>query len=385
MLEVAARISGQASLADVLDALFTALADLVPYDRIEYARLDDEATTLTTAWVQARYAPVAVGVGFTYRLAGSPRREDHPFVTSDLAASGDLPEHHPLRLLWDEGIRSELCVPLEVEGRRAGYLFFGSRSPSAYHDFHVWAMSLTAGVAAGAIAMAELRDRLAERNRELEELSRFRTRYLATISHELRTPLTGVIGLALALQEGLPGFAPEEVAELVGLVADQSRDAAAIVEDLLILTRSEAGELDVRSVPLDLAAEARAAIDSLGLDVAVSGAGRGLGDSVRVRQVVRNLLTNALRYGGSRVWVEVLENGKGRAEIAVLDDGPGIDEPDRITMFEPFGRGRQRPHAGSVGLGLWVCRQLAERMGGGLEYAHTGGASRFSLHLPAAP
>lgn len=105
------------------------------------------------------------------------------------------------------------------------------------------------------------------------------------------------------------------------------------------------------------------------------------GDEMRVRQVVRNLVSNSIRHGGSRVWVESQIDGA-EVLIHVCDDGAGVDDSIREAMFQPY---VSRPNDGarpeSVGLGLTVSRQLARLMGGDIEYAYTG-HSRFTLRLP---
>jgi signal transduction histidine kinase len=111
---------------------------------------------------------------------------------------------------------------------------------------------------------------------------------------------------------------------------------------------------------------------------------RAIGDPPRVRQILRNLLTNAERYGGDDVSVVLRRRGR-NVEIDVTDDGPGIARTDWERVFEPYQTAHQSPgRPGSVGIGLAISRQLAELMGGGLDYRYEGGRSVFRLWLVAA-
>jgi len=224
-------------------------------------------------------------------------------------------------------------------------------------------------------------------HRALEELVRTKDEFLATIAHELRTPLTVVHGMSYELRDNWGGFEPEERRELAGLVADQSSELTYLVEDLLVAARADAGMLVVKDEQVELLGEVKVAIGSVpqsGQRVYVSGGFvAALADRLRVRQIVRNLLTNASRYGGAVAEV-VIQDGT-LPSIQVRDNGSGV--PDELVqrIFEPYGRAHSRGIATeAVGLGLTVSRTLAESMGGSLEYRHEGGWSVFELTLKAA-
>jgi two-component system sensor histidine kinase EvgS len=109
---------------------------------------------------------------------------------------------------------------------------------------------------------------------------------------------------------------------------------------------------------------------------------RAVGDPERVRQIVRNLISNALRYGGDTIRVEVLSAG-GNSRVLVCDNGPPIADEDRERIFQPYQRAHDAPGLpDSLGLGLSISRQLAQLMGGDLTYRHHNGESIFELALP---
>ncbi len=223
---------------------------------------------------------------------------------------------------------------------------------------------------------------------DLELLVKSRDELVATVSHELRTPLTTVVGLSHELRDAFNTFEPEEVVDLVGLIAQESSEVATIVEDLLVAARTRGGSLGVSATPVDLAFEVEATLKALGLDP-----GKLLtsplylpaitGDAGRIRQILRNLITNAQRYGGGDIRV-VIRAGESIAAVEVRDNGPPLTEEERDEIFSRYYRNRQTPGVtASVGLGLTVSQELARLMGGDITYHHDGEAV-FTVRLPVA-
>lgn len=217
-----------------------------------------------------------------------------------------------------------------------------------------------------------------ELTRQLEE----REQFIAAVSHELRTPLTSIMGLTEELVNRPLAFGPEEQAELLRIVASETRDVVDIVEDLLVAARAEAGHLTVNVEPCDLGAEAQRVAELLG-DVSIdAGEVPTLADPVRLRQVLRNLISNAHRHGGDNVRV-VVAASNGSALVEVRDSGDPLTPEDRDRIFLPYERTRLGGVVGSVGLGLHVARLLTRLMGGDLTYLHDGIETIFRLELPA--
>jgi signal transduction histidine kinase len=149
------------------------------------------------------------------------------------------------------------------------------------------------------------------------------------------------------------------------------------------------GQIEVANAPFDVETQVETTLRAGGsftTDVNVtSGPGRirAVGDPARVRQIVRNLLTNAERYGGSVVTIDITKVDD-RVVVAVADDGPGLPRQEWDKIFEPYHRGHHTPgRPGSVGIGLAISRQLAELMGGTLTYTYEQGRSVFVLSLRA--
>jgi PAS domain S-box-containing protein len=226
--------------------------------------------------------------------------------------------------------------------------------------------------------------------RRLEEE---RSDFVATISHELRTPMTAVYGAAETLLRRGPDLAPEQRKALIGMIAKQAARLSQITEDILLTTRLDRGELTVERDPVDVGEVVRSAVHTMRLQVSnetsieveiADGIGTASGDSDRIQQVLVNLIDNAAKYGGSPVRVSA-DSTNGHVRIAVSDSGPGIAAADRERIFEKFYRaGPQLTRSpGGTGLGLYISRELARRMGGRLDVASgPGQGATFVVELP---
>jgi len=164
---------------------------------------------------------------------------------------------------------------------------------------------------------------------------------------------------------------------------------ANIVNDLLLAARADINRLHVTQVRLNLRDEVSRVLDGFDqvkvADIRITGeAIAAAGDPERVRQVLRNLVSNALRYGGDTIRVEVTSE-EAIAKVLVCDNGTAIPEEDRQKIFQPYQRARNtRGLTESLGLGLAISRQLAQLMGGDLACRNNGGESIFEFTLPIA-
>lgn len=231
---------------------------------------------------------------------------------------------------------------------------------------------------------------LSEANERLARLIEAKDEFIASVSHELRTPLSVVVGLAAELRDQGDQFDEQEYDELLDMVVDQSNDVAAIIEDLLVAARADIGTLTIAPKDVELQSVVERALAPVArshrarVDVELR-LPRLEVDPIRLAQILRNLVTNAVRYGGEKVGLTATSDGD-VALIEVWDDGPPLEEDARRRIFDPY----YSAHAAhgqpaAVGLGLTVSRSLAQRMGGDLFYEHDGARSVFRLALPRRP
>jgi signal transduction histidine kinase len=239
--------------------------------------------------------------------------------------------------------------------------------------------------------MAKARsESLAERLRLAQELNESKDRFLATVSHELRTPLTVVLGVAAEIGPNWALYSDSERTELMTMMIEQAVEAANIVEDLLVAARSDPTQLRLAMEHTSLRTHVEYAIESL------TDEGRRLvecrvedmsvyADTTRLRQILRNLLENAVRYGGHQIVVEVAVEGD-RLVVVVADNGLNVDEEDFERIFEPYEQTDAVSDALSgVGIGLYVSRLLARLMGGDLDCVRNDGWTKFRFVMPAIP
>jgi len=230
---------------------------------------------------------------------------------------------------------------------------------------------------------------LREAQRRLEGLIESKDRFLASVAHELRTPLTAVVGFAQELKDELQLYGEGEKEEFRELIAFHSAELSHIIEDLLVWARGDIGEVRVSLEKIDLATGVRQSLTSIkGGNVEVEepeGSVQAYADPARLRQIVRNLTTNAHRYGGDEVSVQV-RRLNGHATVEVKDNGPEMRAEDMNRIFEPYIRSDSGPTTpGSIGLGLTVSRSLARLQGGDLICVREGQYNVFRITLPAAP
>jgi two-component system sensor histidine kinase BarA len=224
----------------------------------------------------------------------------------------------------------------------------------------------------------------------LEHLVRSKDEFIASVSHELRTPLSAVLGFAEILSDDHTNLSEDERRELTSTIAQEAYDLAGIVEDLLVAARAEIDSVHISQVVVDVGANCAQVVEVLTDEdrgrITLSNPGsrvKAVADPVRLRQIIRNLITNAIRYGGDTVFIEFERRGD-RVLLVVRDNGAEIPEAQRERIFQPyFSAHDPRTQPSSVGLGLTVSRQLADMMGGELSYSHDGVWSVFALELPA--
>ncbi|KPF80503.1 response regulator receiver protein [Brevundimonas sp. AAP58] len=245
--------------------------------------------------------------------------------------------------------------------------------------------------------MTTLARDLAAAEAEARASSRAKSEFLAVMSHEIRTPLNGVLGVAGLLDRKLQ---QEELRPYVQTILDSGQSLLRLLTDALDMSRASAGVLTLEPGPLhidamgqDLAALwcPRAEEKGLTLTVACETTDHDwvLADGMRIKQLLNNLIGNALKFTHAGEVTVTLstqgDNGAVRFDAVVDDTGPGIPDHAAATIFEPFNTGEAGREGAGAGLGLAICRQIVERMGGsiGVARAPQGGARfHFTLRLP---
>ena len=304
-----------------------------------------------------------------------------------------LDERHPEEAdLVRLGLRSRLTAPLLAGSTAIGLLSFVRREPDAFSSEEVELVSLIGRLAATAVQNIRAYDAEHRTVEELRRLSALRADFVSLVSHELRSPMAAVIGAAQTLQHRWRELSPEQRGSFLALIADETSRLADLIADVLDTSRIEAGtftyrfdDVDVGELAEEAVASAAVGQDEVPIRAVVHRPIPSVrGDRMRLRQVLSNLIDNAVKWskGGESVEVEV-STRNGRVTIGVRDRGPGIPREEHGVIFEKFGRAKGGLGRSGTGLGLFIARSIAEAHGGTIEVRSVPGqGATFTLTLP---
>jgi signal transduction histidine kinase len=290
------------------------------------------------------------------------------------------------------GLHCRLAAPLIVGPRSVGMISLVREQPSSFTPDEIEFVSLLGRFLGSTVQ--NIRAYEAERAtvEELRRLSALRADFVALVSHELRSPMAAVIGSAKTLQRRWRELTPEQRESFLALIDHETNRLADLVADVLDTSRIESGQFSYSFTDVDvgeLVQESAAAAESGQDEIEIrSHVYRPLplvrGDRDRLRQVLTNLLDNAVKYSpaGEAVEVEALaENG--RISVEVRDSGPGVAPEHHALIFEKFGRVTGEHAKPGTGLGLFIARSIAQAHGGSIEVrSRNGRGTTFALELP---
>jgi signal transduction histidine kinase/putative methionine-R-sulfoxide reductase with GAF domain len=338
-----------------------------------------------------RAAPVRMGESAVGR-AGMSRK---PVEVSEIGAQSHLVAPQVRSILAREGLRALLAIPLMRDDRVLGGLVI-LRSEAGVFPGEVVALLRTfAAHSVLAIQNARLFREIEEKGRQLAEASRHKSQFLANMSHELRTPLNAILGYTELVLDGIYGEAPEKMQAVLERVQSNGRHLLGLINDVLDLSKIEAGQLTLSLADYSLAdvvqsvhsaVEALAAEKGLGFRIEVPpDLPVGHGDERRIAQVLLNLAGNAIKFtDAGEVAIEACA-ADGAFRITVSDTGPGISAADQVRIFEEFQQADSSStrEKGGSGLGLSISRRIAEMHGGGIAIAsEPGHGATFTVTLP---
>jgi signal transduction histidine kinase len=304
----------------------------------------------------------------------------------------DPPQYPEEEDLLRLGLRSRVLAPLQVGPRTIGMLGLVRGEVDAFTPEELELVSLLGRLVATAVQ--NIRAYEAERNTadELRRLSALRADFVSLVSHELRSPMAAVIGAARTLHGRWRELTPEQRQSFLGLIGDETSRLARLIDDVLDTSRIEAGtfsfsfsDVDLSALLRDVVAGAELAQDEVELTAEVGSLPRVRGDRERLRQVIQNLVDNAVKYSSAGGCVRVHATADdGRVLIDVHDDGPGIAPEDHELIFEKFGRSNAGAAKPGTGLGLFIARSIAEAHGGTIQVESVPErGSVFRLELPS--
>ncbi len=355
-------------------------------------RVSHYADAADAAVLQApgRVTTMRKGQGVTTQVV--ERRE--PVQIPDIAAEGayDSPIRRPL---IEAGHRALLGVPLLSEDEVIGVLAVTRKTPGEFEPETVRLLATFATQSALAIQNARLFLEIEDKSRQLEVASQHKSEFLANMSHELRTPLNAIIGFSEVLAEGMFGEINDKQAEYLRDILDSGRHLLSLINDILDLSKIEAGRMELELDDFDLPGAVdnaltlvreRAGRRGIALGRAIDGrVGVIRADERKIKQVLLNLLSNAIKFTpeGGRVDVRAAANDT-LVEVSVADTGVGIAPEDQEAVFEEFRQvGTAATKIEGTGLGLALSRKFIELHGGRIWVkSEVGVGSTFTFTLP---
>jgi signal transduction histidine kinase len=347
-------------------------------------RLPDELVTALGA------APIPKGEGAIGRLAVTGEPVQIPDIIDESGYQSRVRD-----ILIRIGSRSLLAVPLLRENRLLGGLVVNRDSAGEFTPEVIALLKTFATQSALAIQNARLFREVEQKSRELEAASRHKSEFLANMSHELRTPLNAIIGFSEVLYERMFGEINEKQAEYIADILESGRHLLSLINDVLDLSKIEAGRMELELNDFDLPdaientltlVRERAMRRRIDLQVSIDEhLGVVCADERKVKQVLLNLLSNALKFTpeGGRIQVQAAVSN-GTAQISVTDTGVGIAAEDQTALFEEFRQvGTASKKVEGTGLGLAISRKFVELHGGRIWVeSQAGTGSTFAFTLP---
>jgi GAF domain-containing protein len=400
--EVSRAVSSTLDVETVLDMIVSRASQLAGAAGCSIYEYDEAAEQFElrathhydTEFVEAlRGSPLRKGEG----LMGRAAEMREPVQVSDITQPGAY-QSSVRDTLIRFGYRALLSVPLLREDQIIGSLSFNRKEPGEFPPEVIDVLKTFATQSALAIQNARLFREIADKSRQLEAVSRHKSEFLANMSHELRTPLNAIIGFSEVLAEKMFGDVNDKQAEYLQDILESGRHLLSLINDILDLSKIEAGHMELEAADFHLPS----AIDNALTLVRERATRRGItlgstiderlglirGDERKVKQVLLNLLSNALKFTPESGRIDVGAALRGElAEVSVADTGIGIAPADQETVFEEFRQvGAAEKRAEGTGLGLALSRKFVELHGGKIWVrSELGHGSTFTFTLPLRP
>jgi signal transduction histidine kinase/CheY-like chemotaxis protein len=328
-------------------------------------------------------------------VVGKATHRGEPVIVNDTATD---PTHRPNPLLPET--RAETAIPLRVGGRIVGALDIQSTLAGAFTPDDISVLQILSDQVAIAIDNARSYGLSQQAVREMREIDRVKTQFLANMSHELRTPLNSIIGFSRVILKGIDGPITDLQRQDLAAIYNSGQHLLGLINDVLDIAKIEAGkmelafeEINIADVITSVMSTAHGLVKDKPIKL-IQNIGEGLptvrADTIRVRQVLLNLLSNAAKFteaGEITVTASVDTDQAGTAEVlvSVSDTGGGISEEDQAKLFQAFSQVDDSPtrKTGGSGLGLSISRQLVQLHGGRIGvHSLVGQGSTFFFTLP---
>jgi len=377
-------------LEEILQGIFDNFGEILPYDRIGFATINERSYEAEAVWAQARYDNTALRKGYSAPIQTSSLQQiiqtGKARIINDL---GKYIQEHPQsessKLLYQEGIRASLTCPIIHGDNPVGFLFFSSITPGIYKEHHIEAFHWITEPLALALERAQMYENLVRLNKEKNML-------LGMASHDLRSPIAQI----QTMGELLKGDISEEDRKEFGqLLSDRCTHLLGLLNDLLDVSAIDAGRLTLNVQPTEIKTLIHQNIQGLlpianskriGINVNIAEPFSLRVDPRRFSQAIDNLITNAIKYSPTDTNIYISAQPKENEWlIAITDEGVGIPADEIPKLFNAFSRTKSTPTGGEkqFGLGLAIVKRIIEAHSGSIYVESTPNkGSTFIIAMP---
>ncbi len=394
LADITTHINSGMLLDDVLNSVFESFRPIIPYDRIGCALIEDNGRTVRAYWSRSDAHDIVITKGYASPLEGSSLQTimetRQPRIINNLKTYlVDHPHSDSTQKIVTEGMISSFTCPLNALGKPIGFLFFSSMKPDTYAKTHQDIF----------IQIANQLSTIVEKSRYLQqllELNELKNKFLGMAAHDLRNPLSNIKGFLELFLTDVLGELTTDQREVLNDMNQTSDIMLGLINDLLDVTAIETGNLQLKKQPTNISEFLSACQSSLRVFASAKSIEIKINlpmaipvlqiDQTRIKQVITNLITNAVKYSFSHsiilLGAKIFEN---EVWITVKDHGQGIPVEEMKHLFKDFSRTSVKPTAGekSIGLGLAITRRIVEAHGGIIWVdSEIGKGSTFIFSLP---
>lgn len=405
---ITAHINAGLMLEEILESVYRDFKAIIPYNRIGFSLLEEDGAVVKAFWARTDQPEVHLPIGYKADLAGSSLEDiiktGEPRILNDLLAYLEgKPSSDSTRRIVSEGIRSSLTCPLIAGGVPIGFMFFSSVEPNTYTKTHISTFKNIAGQLSVIVEKGRLVSELATekasveaKNVELQRLNDMKNAFLGMAAHDLRNPIAYVQMVSEFMTDPYYALTPEQQAQFLVDVRKQANHMLKLLDELLDVTKIESGKLELKPEPLILhdfldenirRHQQFAATKQTQVILEAGAEGAIEADPVRLRQVIDNLISNAVKFSPPKSTIRIrVEREDRHWRISVIDQGPGLTQQDQERLFQDFARLSAKPTAGesSTGLGLAITRRIVEAHGGKIgAFSEPGQGATFWFTLLA--
>lgn len=394
LFKLTEQVNEGVNLDEIWNHVYDAFQEIIPYDRIGVARLEDEGETVVSCWARSNEQKVKLQAGYQSPLKGSSLQKiiktGQPRILNDLEQYlEEHPDSHSTKLIVSEGMRSSLTCPMYAMNHPTGFIFFSSREKNTYKNAHVGVFQQVSNH----LSMIVEKSRMMQRLRELDDL---KNQFLGIAAHDLKSPINVINNYINIWKQGYYGDYDEQQKKSLDIMERNCTRMRTLIDDLLDLSAIESGEIEINREQVNLneiilnyyvTNKSMAEKKSIQLELDLPEELPDVqADKDRIIQVIDNYVSNAVKYSEPDTKVvlgaQILQDS---IQVYVKDQGPGIPKQKQDKLFTRFGKVGVKPTGKekSTGLGLYITKIIIDGHGGEVDVqSEEGQGSTFYFKLP---